>query len=130
MALDATQRRVVSSLFEKPQTIRQLTVSTGLSDSTVRQTLKLLSQLHEVSMEKDRQPYLYSVSENSSEYKQRAAIDKAKDILLGKVEGSNPITKFLAKVPKEQLSEWPPVLLSISEAIEELESDGLLIDTL
>lgn len=130
MALDHTQRRIINSLFDKPQSIRQLIVSTGLSDSTVRQTLKILTTLHEVAMDKDRQPYLYSVSENSSEYLNRAAIDKSKLIIMGKEETQNRIAKILSLQPKEALMDWPPILRNLAEAIEELYNDGELLDTL
>lgn len=130
MTLDKSQRTIINSLLEKPQTIRQLIVSTGLSDTTIRQNLKIMVKMRELDADEARQPYLYSVSAESAEFRNRAAIDKAKDILRGVTEGTNPITKALAKVPKEQLIEWPPLLRAISEAIEELEADGELIDTL
>lgn len=130
MALDRSQRLIVNSLIDKPQTIRQLIVSTGLSDSTIRQNLRLLTKLHEVSMDKDRQPYMYEVGANSNTLLHRTEVSKAKRILMGEEDTQNPVVKALLKFPKESLRDFPVVLRNLAEAIEELDEDGQLIDTL
>lgn len=81
-------------------------------------------------MDKDRQPYLYEVGENSNMLLHHAEVEKAKRILMGEVESTNPVMKLLTKTSKEGLRDWPQVLRNIAEAIEELEADGKLIDTL
>lgn len=131
MALDKSQRAIVNSLLEKPQTIRQLLLSTGLSDTTIRQNLKVLVKLKELDMDTERQPYLYSVSEHSTEFQNRAAIDKAKaQLKQSDANNVHPFIKPLRMIPKETWADAANTYASIADAIRELEADGELIDTL
>ncbi len=81
-------------------------------------------------MDASRQPYLYEVGLNSNEYRNRTAVDNVKETIRGTREGQNIFTKSIAKVPKEQLTEWVPIFRAMADAIEEMYEDNELLDTL
>lgn len=128
-ALDGSSRTILDSLLDQPKTIRGIVSSTGLSDSTVRQTLKVLTKLKEVRVDTERQPYMYEVSPESETATTRASVDKAKAQLMGE-ESSNKVMQAIKGYRREQMPELANVLDVISAAIRELEADGQLIDTL
>lgn len=131
MALDRTQRDILESLLKKPQTIKELMSSTGYSDTSVRQNLKMLIHDKELILDKARQPYLYSIAPNSPELYKRKKLEEVKlSLLSGQNEDDHYFIKAVKRTRKE---EWVVLAQSmdiIAQAIEELDADGLLIDTL
>lgn len=133
MALDKTQREILESLLKQPQTIKELISSTGYSDTNIRQNLKLLVHDKELILDKARQPYLYSVAPNSPELFKRKKVDDVKAALMTHVDNEEELHPLIKMVRRGRRESWPDMamtMLTISQAIEELEADGMLISTL
>lgn len=132
MALDRSQRKVINALIERPQTIRQLAITLGASESYLRIQLKMLEKGKEVTLDKERQPYVYSVPDTSPELRLRRALDDAKRILKAETlpENSDPIYKRIRNSKKEAWIDFAEFFEVMAQAIRELEADGELIDTL
>lgn len=113
-------------------TIPELTSATGYSKTLVRNNVELLAAQRNVSVDKKRQPFLYEVSPDAPEFRQRKNIDSAKAQLMGRVEQTDPIIRFFVQSnpDKEQWAEWAQVFQAIGMAIEELDEENKLINTL
>jgi hypothetical protein len=83
-----------------------------------------------LKVDSKRQPYIYSVAPDAPEITQRENIDKAKKAILNKEETNNPVIQLTHQYRRELLSDMIPALEAVSIAIQELERDGLLVDTL
>lgn len=129
-AIDSSQKAILDILMEKPRTIRQIIMATGLSDTTVRQNLKVLTKLREVLMDKERQPYLYSINGESNTMQHRQKIDQVKRYLMGDGDPDNPFIKIVRSARKESYPDAAESMRLIATAIDELEMEGRLVDTL
>lgn len=123
------QQAIFDTLLEKPRTINQLMEVTYLSDSFVRNTIRFMEQTGQVEKIDDRVPYVYKIAENSTAVKEiRIAEDYKKNIMAGKA--SDPIEKMLASIPKSTWLTAAMGMRAMSKAIEELNAEGKLIETL
>jgi hypothetical protein len=129
MALTEAQRNIMDSLFQNgPQSVRELASSTGYSLSLIRIQVQAMGR--NLKVDSKRQPYIYSVAPDAPEITQRENIDKAKKAILNKEETNNPVIQLTHQYRRELLSDMIPALEAVSIAIQELERDGLLVDTL
>lgn len=132
MALDRAQRKIIDVLLDRPQSVKQLLVTTGYSITYLRNNLKEMVRDREIILDKERQPYLYSVSETSPELRLRRHVDQLKNQLTASElpEGSDPLIKRFRNVKKETWTDFAEYLEVLIRAVRELEKDGELIDTL
>jgi hypothetical protein len=110
------------------QTIKELSKSTGYSASFLRIQLELMGP--ELKIDKRRQPYTYDVADESPERVMRKAIESAKAQLLASEQSKNVFIQSVRTRPKEKWIDNVINLRAIAQAIEELEAEGQLIDTL
>jgi hypothetical protein len=124
------QQAIFDTLMDKPMTIMQLMEVTYLSDSFVRNTVKFLEQTGQVEKVDDRVPFMYRVSEKSNAAKE-SKLCKGYKLALINSESTDSLDRwFISSVPKNFWNTMPVNLRAMAKAIEELESEGKLIETL
>jgi len=110
-------------------TVVELARSTGYSTTLIRQKLDVLTGRTDLLVDKARQPYVYSVNPNSIANQMRETVDRAKRELHNK-NTENPLAQVVRALPKDQWYKYIEPLKILSQAIEELDREGKLIETL
>lgn len=134
VALNTFQRKLVDIMLAKgDMSIKELSRESGFSNSFIRQNVDIMVAAGELSVDKRRQPFVYDVPAESPEMRTRRSVDKAKGLLRSKDTGENPFVDLVKQATKNRKEMWPevvPTLRAVAQAIEEMEADGELIDTL
>lgn len=126
------QKDIIASLKDgQEKTVDEIVADTNISDSSVRNNLRLLVVKGEILLDKKRQPFTYSLNQESETIEWRRAVTQAKRILLNP-EGdiNNPTLKILKDTPRREWQTMRKVYLQLAEAIKEMDDEGKLIDTL
>jgi len=123
------QERILETLDEKPRTIMELIEVTYLSDSFIRNTIRILEQTGQVEKIDSRVPYVYRIALNSNRMRLKEKIQQAKNDLLAETP-VNPLSKFMKEKDKDKWPLWADAMEAIAIAIKELEAEGKLIETL
>lgn len=131
MALNETQRGIINILLKEGDlSIKEISRHLGFSASYVRIQLDKMADAGELTVDKRRQPYTYDVAPESPEMRTRRDVERVKELLRGKAESNN---KFIAAIKSGRKELWMdavPTLRALAQAIEEMNADGELIDTL
>lgn len=123
------QEKILETLDEKPRTVMELIEVTYLSDSFIRNTIRIMEQTGQVEKIDTRVPYVYRIALNSPRMRLKEKIQQAKQDLIAETP-FNPLTKFLREKEKEKWPVWADTMEAIALAVRELESEGKLIETL
>ena len=123
------QNKILDTLMEKPKSIQDLIYDTGLSMSFIRLQLKYLEASAQVEKVDDRVPYLYRIPTTSPRMRQRELISLYRVKIL-EMDKDNSIVKMLSQAPKNQWITIADDLEATAIAIRNLDSEGLLIETL
>lgn len=124
------QQVILESLMETPSTVEDLKERTGYSASFIRGNISTLMVTGRIAKVDSRMPYLYHVPADSPLAIYREKIARSKLALLGEVDADNSVLNLIKQSPREH---WPAIgqeLKAIAEAIEMLQGEGKLIDTL
>ena len=128
--INSPQQAIIEALIEQPSTVMDLVERTGFSASFIRTQISSLDTAGRITRVDDRMPYLYHVPDDHPLKLHRERIQRSKLALIGEVETENSIIQLIKSAPREQ---WPSIsneLKAISEAIEMLNGEGKLIDSL
>lgn len=123
------QEKILETLDEKPRTVMELIEVTYLSDSFIRNTIRIMEQTGQVEKIDTRVPYVYRIALNSPRMRLKEKIQQAKQDLIAETP-FNPLTKFLREKEKEKWPVWADTMEAIALAVRELEAEGKLIETL
>lgn len=128
--INSPQQMIIECLIETPATVLDLVERTGFSASFIRTQISNLDASGRIARVDSRMPYMYHVPDDHPLKLHRERIQRSKLALIGEIETENSIIQLIKSAPKEQ---WPSIsneLKAISEAIEMLNGEGRLIDTL
>lgn len=128
--LTPPQQVILESLIETPATVEDLKERTGYSASFIRGNISTLMVTGRITKVDSRMPYLYHVPADSPIAVYRDKIARSKLALVGEIEAENSVISLIKQSPREH---WPAIgqeLKAIAEAIEMLQGEGKLIDTL
>lgn len=125
------QLQVFELLEAKPSSVMDIVEATKLSESYVRGQLKLMEETGRVEKVDERLPYVYRIPEDSPVVVMKQKVKEYKKLLLSPTtETDKTLVIQLRAVPKAQWSKVAIEMQAIAETIHQLDSEGLLIDTL
>lgn len=131
MKLTQPQQVICEALLAEPMTIADIANNTRFSASYIRAQIKQLEGFGRIAKVDNRQPYMYKLSEDNPFVLMRDKLTKYRGLLEDyDAPTDNSFVKLLRQADKE---DWPVVadeLRAIVEVIDQLETEGKLINTL
>lgn len=125
------QLQVMELLETKPASIIDIMEATKLSESYIRGQIKLMEETGRVEKVDERLPYMYRIPEDSPVVVMKQKVKEYKKLLMNPTtETDKTLVVQLRAVPKAQWAKIAVEMQAIAETIHQLDSEGLLVDTL
>lgn len=125
------QLQVMELLETKPASIVDIMEATKLSESYIRGQIKLMEETGRVEKVDERLPYMYRIPEDSPVVVMKQKVKEYKKLLMNPTtETDKTLVVQLRAVPKAQWAKIAVEMQAIAETIHQLDSEGLLVDTL
>lgn len=128
--LSPVQVMIMDTLVTKPMTIKDVADETKVSLTYARIQVQRLEAAGRVTKVDNRTPYIYTVDKNDALFKYEALIKEYRDAFAGYTKSDSSVVNGILSQPK---AEWPThagKLRAMAEAIDMLQAEGKLIDTL
>lgn len=126
-----TQEAIIELVTTEPLPAAKIASHLGISEGYIRTTLKSMELGGLIEKVDERLPYYYRPAPPKEDGLDKEKVKEIKKRLLKNDENEkNPLIKAMHMAPKSDWTDAIPYLKHMAAAIEDLNEQGLLIDTL